>query len=1331
MQRTWADDERELLQANYSQEDIALEKQRQYNELVDGGFDQKDIDSYFGTKQPNMTPVQQMLENNYQKYVVNADEDVKDFFDFFDRVVMGKKPQGAEEDKVSMSDAFKEGMKESVPVMQYKAAHGESVINHEQLPPEYFDSFDRAAKMAGTIAGDLPYMVAGAAYGGVAGGAAGLAGGFAIAGPAGAAAGLMAGTVIGAGAGANALPAALRSHLVNFYEKGEVTSFGDFWERLTAVMVDTGKEAVYGGVSEYVGGKVGAKVVQKGGGYLLQRTSQAGSELATMVGMKAAIENEAPSLQDFQDATVLITGLTGSTYTAGKLFKIYKMTGVHPASVAEEAKKNPALMEKLKAANDDLPPEYQSMVTPIQESIDMASNVLTKNALEATGQKVPDNMVELTPAEMASKKIRESIGVEEKSDIKQFYEDIKKVKSAEEAYSFGKKIMSGPIANAAREYYSNVMNRYFPIRQVSEKAFERYKLLSGTSGLVRTFVEDHTFDFDTKQRNGESLARIIDDVDDVIGFENYLVARRVVELRNRNITQISNLTTDEANALIKRDASKYEKQAQRFYDFEDRVMDYVKKSGRFSDEDIAVMKQMNRSHISLKKVIDPTDASKGRKTKDPYKRIGSSDLQIRNPLLSTYENVDAAIKLAQINKAKLDFVVDAESKDLVEKVAQPKKMIKISEEEVKKFFEDHGIDADPESFSVFRSAKSFLKENEIEVYNNGKLEVYEIKDKVLAQAVKSFEEDPYMQGIGFMAARAVATAFKFGTTGIPDFIAQNVVVDYITSIVKSTDLGELRKNMSPQLFVDAYKYNVAALSSLVKKDAGFYEYLKSGAFGSGWTDAETALLKITEGRYNTKEFDEIHSKTRNVVRTAKDYYEAAQLISEHFVRIKKYQEMKRKGATDNKAGIAAKDETLDFSQRGYNRALANMSAITAFQNVAIQGVDNFARTVGKDPKKVVMNGTAVLTTAAVALWLVNKEDERIDERPEWEKLTYFHIATDDWQNVSNEYEMAEANALMNLERHSNQVRTLPDGTIQINRGIILKLRKPPVYGEIFATLPTMLLDKFFADKPQQLDEFSKSFFQNALPTVVPNIAIPMVEQFANKSFFTGNAIIPFTMEKTSPELQYTEYTNPSARALGKMIEGIPVIGNAAKNMNLSSPVVLENYIRQWTGGGGMYLLQIASKVTPQEAYQKYDINKELKKPASSIADIPFVKRFVSRNPSSGMKSITDFQKYYEKYSQLEADANIERSRWNMENFSAIKQMQLETFAPIKGIAEAIRNQTAIIHITYKRPDLNETEKRQLIDATYYQMLGLSQQGLELIRQFEEDNKQFNSEGIEK
>ena len=291
-ERTWADDEKDLLQANFTSEDIAGERQRQYNQLSDAGFDQKEIDNYFGTKQPNLDPVKQMVESNYQKYVVNADKDVKDFFDFFDRTVMGKNPNPTE-DKVSMGDAFKEGLQESVPVMQYKAAHGDSVLTQDNMPPEYFDSFDRAARMAGTVAGDFPYMIAGAV------GGAAVAGAVIASAPVTVPTALAAGaTVFAAGAGANALPAALRSHLVSFYEKGEVTSFGDFWERLTSVVVDTGKEGLIGGTTEVVGGKVAGTVAKKGGGYLLQRGSSAFSELATMVGMKSAIENEAPSLQE-------------------------------------------------------------------------------------------------------------------------------------------------------------------------------------------------------------------------------------------------------------------------------------------------------------------------------------------------------------------------------------------------------------------------------------------------------------------------------------------------------------------------------------------------------------------------------------------------------------------------------------------------------------------------------------------------------------------------------------------------------------------------------------------------------------------------------------------------------------------------------------------------------------------------------------------------------------------------------------------------------------------------------------------------------------------------
>jgi uncharacterized protein YecE (DUF72 family) len=100
-----------------------------------------------------------------------------------------------------------------------------------------------------TMAGDAPAMVAGFAGGAVAGGAAGTA--VPVVGNA-------VGATVGGFAGAGALPAGLRSAMMEMYEKGDVTSSSDFIERALHVAWETGKGGLIGAATG------GAGVVAKG-----------------------------------------------------------------------------------------------------------------------------------------------------------------------------------------------------------------------------------------------------------------------------------------------------------------------------------------------------------------------------------------------------------------------------------------------------------------------------------------------------------------------------------------------------------------------------------------------------------------------------------------------------------------------------------------------------------------------------------------------------------------------------------------------------------------------------------------------------------------------------------------------------------------------------------------------------------------------------------------------------------------------------------------------------------------------------------------------------------
>ncbi len=106
----------------------------------------------------------------------------------------------------------------------------------------------KIAYMAGQAVGDLPATVAGFVAGGAAGSAAGPVG-----------------TLVGGGALAAATPTAIRETYINLLQNGKVKNFDDFWARSASVAIETGKQAVIGGISAPIGGAVGGRVLAQVG----------------------------------------------------------------------------------------------------------------------------------------------------------------------------------------------------------------------------------------------------------------------------------------------------------------------------------------------------------------------------------------------------------------------------------------------------------------------------------------------------------------------------------------------------------------------------------------------------------------------------------------------------------------------------------------------------------------------------------------------------------------------------------------------------------------------------------------------------------------------------------------------------------------------------------------------------------------------------------------------------------------------------------------------------------------------------------------------------------
>ena len=92
-----------------------------------------------------------------------------------------------------------------------------------------------------------------------------------------------------------------------------------------------------------------------------------------------------------------------------------------------------------------------------------------------------------------------------------------------------------------------------------------------------------------------------------------------------------------------------------------------------------------------------------------------------------------------------------------------------------------------------------------------------------------------------------------------------------------------------------------------------------------------------------------------------------------------------------------------MAQRSHSRLPKNqgedgaINSITAFENVAVQGLDRTARAVKADPAGVLAKGMMYLTAPSILLWWANHDDERYKEIPRWEKDLFWIIPTNDWQ----------------------------------------------------------------------------------------------------------------------------------------------------------------------------------------------------------------------------------------------------------------------------------------------------------------------------------------------
>lgn len=568
-------------------------------------------------------------------------------------------------------------------------------------------------------------------------------------------------------------------------------------------------------------------------------------------------------------------------------------------------------------------------------------------------------------------------------------------------------------------------------------------------------------------------------------FSAYLVALHDLDL-HKNKQKATFDYTEDAAVLGKHAGNEhFQKAAVAIYKYQDYMLQMLVKEGMLTAKAYHTMRKMYPHYIPFFR--DMSDAgmqsflSGGKGFVDvssPVKRFKGSTRDIIDPLESIVKNTFQFYNAVERNHVGRTFA---------------------------KLADKNGVGQIVERVNGNKAAT----DNTFNVWENGEKVTYETTPELI-QTMRMLDKDQ-----SNMVAKILsypANWLRAGATLSPEFILRNPVRDMIGASIYS------KHGFIPVL--DTFK----GLSLFLKKGELYWEYMKSGA-------AHAAMVSLDRD-YLGGQLRDIMSRESKVTKLIKNPIEVLRAMSEATemaTRLAEFDNARkgytgvsnrlfgkdRKPLTAREAALESRDITLDFSRRGSHTKKANQ--VIAFFNATIQGADKMARAFKEDPRGMTVKTMLYITLPSVLLWYMNKDDERYQELPQWEKDTFWIIP-----GKENMY----------------------------------RVPKPFEAGVLFGTSFERMLQYFDDAKNNRKSVGFKGFGDRVVdslaPSFMPTAMIPVVEAMTNYSLFRQRNIIPQSQENLPAHLQYGANTSEVAKFVGDKIN--------------VSPYIVDNTIRGYGGG---------------------------------------------------------------------------------------------------------------------------------------------------------------------
>lgn len=795
----------------------------------------------------------------------------------------------------------------------------------------------------------------------------------------------------------------------------------------------------------------------------VSKVSEVASYLKTILkfGDDNIIKKIAPKIAKSTDAKEIKTLLNGA-------IKEQKV-------ISSSVKVLPDATKGIKATTQQL---FQRLSQPLQETL---SNL-------PSGNIIPDNALNVN---------------------KYIKQNVKLQKTARTVENPG---LKGFVSNLFHDAKKNLVEQYAPIEDAVRIAAKKgkYEILPSHdihyqidrvlrhNSLAGQFLED----------NG--LTKIIQKSPNVNALDQYLIAKRAVELAGQGVETGRDITKDKS--LIKQLAPTYEAHAQAVYQYSHKLLDYVTDSGLISKDLRTKLLTENPNYVPVNRILDAVEkgtnyvgsgiASLSKQS--VVQKIKGSTKVIESPLNSLVDKTETAFKQGEINKAGSML---ASYRDL------------------------------PGMKGLFRELKpgeTVGAKYTISYLENGVKRTFETTPDIAA-AAKNLDSQQ-LGLVGKILAAPVRVA-KLGITGLRlAFTGANLVRDQVSAIINSNRALKTSA-ANPVNFV-------ASLFSALGHGNLYKEVVRNAGMGTSFdifrNPAVANLKKIRSER-------NIATRTMYTVTHPGQLVRAAEDIigrSEEWTRIQQYRgirnTMLKEGRTAQDAAIlaaeAARTNTVNFARHGAWGKVLN--SVMLYLNPAIQGSRTLVRNLKERP---LQTGTKIVLTtftpvAYATLWNISdpKRKAAYNDIPEWEKENAIIIVPPNpTQDAQGRWNVIKVPLSQEIARLSSVVRR----PIEAAHGL-----DPVKFGEMAnAMLSTV----------SPVDTSSPSKVASSL---IPQALKPTIEDLTNTNLFTGNKVVPEYLKALPPEMQVNKGTTSTAKGIGKLLN--------------ISPLRVENFVRSTFGGLG-------------------------------------------------------------------------------------------------------------------------------------------------------------------